>query len=129
MPWVEIFVVFAVSHLFGDFVLQTEWQAQNKKGGLTDPRARAALLSHVATYTLAFVPAFIWLADSLGAGVLGVAALVAGPHLVQDDGRFVDRYMVVAKHTDPRAHPGLTLAVDQTIHLVVLFLVALVASS
>jgi hypothetical protein len=27
MPWVEVFVVFFVSHLVGDFALQTEWQA------------------------------------------------------------------------------------------------------
>ncbi len=80
MPWPEIFLVFLVSHLAGDFLLQTEFQATNKYGGLgPDPVARRALLLHVLTYTLAFVPAFIWLADSLGPAVLAVAALVAGP--------------------------------------------------
>ena len=63
MPWVEVFAVFVVSHLAGDYLLQTDWQAENKRGGLGgDPVARRALLSHVTTYTLAFVPAFIWLA-------------------------------------------------------------------
>jgi hypothetical protein len=27
MPWVEIFAVFVVSHLVGDYLIQTDWQA------------------------------------------------------------------------------------------------------
>jgi hypothetical protein len=128
VPWIEIFAVFALSHLVGDFALQTEWQALHKFGGLgPDPVARRALLAHVATYTIAFVPALIWLADSLGAGVLGVAALVALPHLVQDDGRLIEAYMRGVKHTDP-SNRALLVAVDQTFHAVVLFGVALVAA-
>ena len=62
MIWVEVLVVFLVCHLVGDFALQTEWQAQHKRDGLGgDPTARRALLAHVSTYTLAFVPAFVWL--------------------------------------------------------------------
>ncbi|GAC1527494.1 MAG: hypothetical protein NVS2B6_15260 [Thermoleophilaceae bacterium] len=33
-PWVEVFVVLAVSHVVGDYALQTDWQATNKRGGL-----------------------------------------------------------------------------------------------
>src|SRR5947209_7410343 len=62
MPWVEVFVVFLVSHLVGDYMLQTEWQALNKRGALKGtPTQRRALLSHIATYTLAFVPCLVWL--------------------------------------------------------------------
>jgi hypothetical protein len=129
MPWVEIFVVFVVCHLVGDFVLQTEWQASHKHGGLFDRRRRGALVSHIAIYTMAFVPAFVWLWDSLGAGVLGVAALVAGPHLVQDDGTLIDDFILRVKRTDPNEHPALAVAVDQSFHVVVLFLTALVAGS
>ena len=58
MLWVEAFLLFAVSHLVGDFILQTDWQAHHKHGGLgRNPTSRRALISHVATYTLAFVPA------------------------------------------------------------------------
>ncbi len=128
MPWVQVFLVFLVCHLVGDFLLQTQWQANHKHGGLLDPRARTALVSHVATYTLAFVPAFVWLWDSLGAGVLGIAALLAVPHLIQDDGTLLDRYMVVVKRADPREHPALTVTVDQTFHVVALFLTGLVAA-
>ena len=130
MPWVEIFAVFAVCHLVGDFAFQTEWQAQNKHGGLGhDPVARRALTTHVATYTLAFVPALVWLWDSLGAGVFAVAAVVAGTHLVQDDGRLIDAYMTRVKQTSSEARPLVAVAVDQTFHAVLLFAVALVAGA
>lgn len=126
MEWTEAFLVFLVSHLVGDFALQTEWQARHKRGGLgSDPTARRALLAHVITYTLAFVPAFAWLWDDLGAGVFAAAALVFGTHLVQDDGRLIDRYAVYVKRTDPRGHPTVMVAVDQTLHIVVLFGLAL----
>jgi hypothetical protein len=129
VPWVEIFAVFIVSHLVGDFVLQTEWQAQHKHGGLRDPRCRGALLAHVLSYTLAFVPAFVWLVDSLGAGVGWLAALIALPHLVQDDGFLIDRFMLTVKRADPKENRALTITVDQVFHVVALFLTALVAAS
>ena len=34
MEWAEITIVFWVSHLAGDFLLQTDWQAEHKHGGL-----------------------------------------------------------------------------------------------
>jgi hypothetical protein len=119
-------VVFFVSHLVGDFGLQTEWQATNKAGGLgPDPVARRALLSHIATYTLAFVPALVWLADDIGAGAaLGTAALIALPHLVQDDGRLVQAYVVRVKRSDPAQNPTVAVMVDQTFHMVALLLLA-----
>ena len=67
MPWVEVFAAFVVCHLVGDYLLQTDWQALHKRGGLgSDPVSRRALVSHIVTYTLAFVPALIWLADDIG---------------------------------------------------------------
>jgi hypothetical protein len=129
VPWVEIFAVFVVSHLVGDFVLQTDWQARNKRGGLgADPVARRALVSHVATYTLAFVPGFVWLADEVGAAVLAVAALVALPHLVQDDGRLLTSYIRVTKRSAVDEGDFVFVAVDQSFHVLTLFLVSLVAS-
>lgn len=130
MPWPEVFIVFFVAHLTGDFVLQTQWQAANKAGGLgPSVRARRALLAHLVTYTLAFVPALVWLWDSLGPGALGVAALIAGPHLVQDDGRLRDAYIRSVKHMSPEEYPGIALAVDQSMHILALFGVALVAGT
>src|ERR671922_2209980 len=125
MPWVEVFAAFVVCHLVGDYLLQTDWQALNKRGGLgSDPQARRALVSHVISYTLAFVPALIWVADDIGAWAVGAAALIGGPHLVQDDGRLLTIYMLRAKHTDPRAHPGVAGAAPQTLPLLAPFLPA-----
>ena len=74
------------------------------------------LLTHVLTYTLTFVPAFIWLSGSLGAWVLGVAALIAVPHLVQDDGRLLERWIDVVKHSDDIERGGwLFTAIDQSL--------------
>jgi Protein of unknown function (DUF3307) len=129
MEWTEIFGVLVVSHLAGDFLLQTEWQARHKRGGLgPDPVARRALVSHVLVYGLAFVPAFVWLAGEIGAAVLGVAALILLPHLVQDDGRAVSAYMSAVKRTEAEHDDPLFVIVDQSFHLIALFLVALVAS-
>jgi hypothetical protein len=129
MEWTEIFGVLAVSHLAGDFLLQTEWQARHKRGGLgPDPVARRALVSHVLVYGLAFVPAFVWLGGEIGAAVLGVAALILLPHLVQDDGRAVSAYMSAVKQTRAGHDDPLFVVVDQSFHLIALFLVALVAS-
>lgn len=130
VPWVEVFSVFVVCHLTGDYLLQTDWQAANKIGGLgSDPLARRALLAHIAVYTLAFVPAFIWLADDLRTSVLLVVAGVALPHLVQDDGRLLDLYLRRVKRCDPETMPGVRAAVDQAFHILVLFTVAVIAGS
>jgi hypothetical protein len=124
-----VFAVFLICHLVGDYLLQTDWQARNKPGGLTgSPEMRRALFSHIATYTLAFVPAFIWLWGSLGGWVFGLAAVIAIPHLIQDDGRLLAGYSIRVKKADLNANPALAAALDQSFHLVVLFLTALLAA-
>ena len=130
MPWVEVMVVFAVSHCVGDYLFQTEWQALHKRGGLSGtPEMRRALISHVFTYTLAFVPSLIWLWDSDRAGVFAVAALIAIPHLIQDDGTLLYEYAKRFKHADIRENPSLGAAVDQSFHVLTLFAIALIAGS
>lgn len=126
MPWVEVFAVFLVCHLVGDYMLQTEWQAVNKAGGLTGSREmRRALFSHIATYTLSFVPALIWLWSSIGPWVFGVAAVIAVPHLIQDDGRLLADYSIRVKKADLATNPPLAAALDQSFHILALFLTAL----
>jgi hypothetical protein len=120
---VEIFVVLFVSHLVGDYLLQTDWQAMNKRGGLgSDPVAQRALVSHVVGYTAAYVPAAVWLGDDLRPG--GVAAFLAAiflPHLIQDDGRLLSVYIKRVKGAGAEANPAIFTAVDQSLHLIVLF--------
>jgi hypothetical protein len=130
MGWVAVLVAFVVSHMVGDYLFQTDWQARNKHGGLTRPGVpRRALASHVATYTLAYVPALIWLADDLGLAVLGAALLIGVPHFIQDDGRLIGRYMARVKHLEFGANPAVDRAVDQSFHVVALFLLALLVGS
>ncbi|HEY6731751.1 MAG TPA: DUF3307 domain-containing protein [Solirubrobacterales bacterium] len=127
MSWVEIFLVLVVCHLVGDFLLQTDWQARWKYGGLgADSIRRRALRNHLLTYMLAFVPALIWIAGENGlGGAVFAALLIAIPHWVQDDGRLLDLYMGTVKGMSEES-PGLRVAVDQSFHVVVLFLTALI---
>ena len=127
MSWVEILAVFFVSHAVGDYLLQTDWQATNKRGGLgSDPERRRALFSHVATYTLAFVPAGIWLHD-IGAGGLGLLAVgIFVPHLVQDDGRLLTMYILRVKGTGAATNQPIFTQVDQSFHFVILFATSLI---
>jgi hypothetical protein len=131
MAWVEIFAVFFVCHLVGDYLLQTDWQARHKRGGLgRDPVARRALVSHITSYTLAFVPALVWIGDEIGAlEAVGLAALVAVPHMVQDDGRLLSRYIRLVKGEDALEERSVVATADQSFHFVALFLTALLAAS
>jgi hypothetical protein len=131
VAWVEIFAAFFVSHLVGDYLLQTDWQARNKPNGLgRDPVARRALLSHIASYTLAFVPALIWIGDEIEApAAVGIGALIAAPHLIQDDGRLIKAYIGRVKGDAALTERSVAAAVDQTFHILALLLTALLAAS
>lgn len=129
--WAELTIVFWISHLVGDFLLQTDWQAAHKYGGLgRDARPRAALLSHVGIYTLCFVPALIWVAGDIGAlAAAGLAAVIFLPHLVIDDGRLLRAYMLRVKRCPDPPPTGLTASVDQSLHLICLWATALLAAA
>lgn len=118
--------MFVVSHLVGDFLLQTDWQARNKAGGLSaEPLNRRALVSHVRIYMAAFVPALVWIGietDFLWAIVIGLA--IAIPHLIQDDRRLLWAYMARVKGLTETSS-GLGVAVDQSFHVLFLFATAL----
>ena len=125
MNWVSVFASFLVAHMVGDYLFQTDWQARHKRGGLSGGVAFRALVSHVTTYTLAFAPALIWIGDELDAGwALLAAALIFLPHLIVDDGRVVRLYLAHVKRA-PGFDVGLAASVDQSLHVLSLFLVAI----
>ena len=128
MAWVEIFAVLVVSHALGDYLLQTDWQAMNKRGGLGgDSVAQRALVSHVVSYTAAYVPAAIWLGSDLPpVGVAVFLAAIFFPHLIQDDGRLLGVYIRRVKGPGAASNPAIVTTVDQSLHLIVLFATALV---
>lgn len=126
MNWTEVFAVFVVCHLVGDFLLQTDWQASHKWGGLGgDPVRRRALFAHTLTYTAAFLPALAWIGlETDAAWAVLIGFVVAVPHLIQDDGRLLDAYMATVKGLS-QSSSGLRVAVDQAFHVVCLFGTAL----
>ena len=129
MTWVDVLAVFLVAHMVGDYLLQTDWQARHKRGGLSGGVALRALSTHVATYTLAFVPALIWIGDELDAAWAVIAGvLVALPHLVIDDGRLVRAYLAHVKRA-PGFDISLAASVDQSFHVLSLCLVALLVGA
>ena len=130
MAWVEVFAVFVVCHLVGDYLLQTDWQAKHKRGGLgRDREARRALASHILTYTIAYVPAFVWLAGEIGTTLIPVVALIAIPHWIQDDGRLLGLYIQKVKGVEAAGSNSVAAAVDQSFHFLVLLATALLATS
>jgi hypothetical protein len=129
MSWPPVFAAFLVCHLAGDLLLQTEWQALTKVRGFGDPEGRRALMLHVSTYILPYLPALVWVAEDRGLGrALLVAALIAVPHVFVDDGRFVGLWLRQVKHS-PDPAPSLRLMVDQSFHVVCLLGVAVLAAA
>jgi hypothetical protein len=127
--WEEVFAVFVVCHLTGDFLLQTDWQALHKRGGLSRNReARRALLSHVTVYTLTFAPAIAWIVANTSALAIGLAAVIFIPHLIQDDARALIAWNRRVKKSSPPPGDPVYMAIDQSFHLVVLFGTALLAT-
>ena len=57
--------------------------------------------------------------------MIGLAALIAIPHLIQDDGRLLTAYARVFKKADLDANPALGATLDQAFHFLALFLTAL----
>jgi hypothetical protein len=130
MTWAAVFLALFLSHIAGDFLLQTEWQALNKAGGLgRSKESRRALRNHALTYTAAYVPALVWISGERGdALAIVLALLVTLPHMIVDDGRLLRLWLHQVKHT-PDPAPGLVIMVDQSWHLVMLLPVALLAAS
>ena len=128
MSWPAAMLAPLVSHAVGDVLLQTESQAVAKAGGLSDPAARLALGRHVAVYTLALVPALVWIGRQTSAvRAVAVGALVAILHLLVDDGRLVRAWLRYVKRA-PASALVPTIAVDESFHLVCSFGAALVAA-
>jgi hypothetical protein len=126
LSWSDVLATFIVCHAIGDYLLQTDWQALHKRGGLSGDRlARRALVTHVSTYTAAFLPALAWIGGRRRLAIaLRTGALIGIPHLVQDDGRLLSQYAKRVKGLDVREQPNVGMWVDQSFHLVALFLAA-----
>ena len=105
-------------------------QLAHKRRGLSnDSLSRRALFAHVTTYTLAFVPAFIWIGSELDpVWAIVSAVLIYVPHLVIDDGRLVAQYLKSVKRVDG-LNLSLAASVDQSFHVLSLWLVAMLVGA
>jgi hypothetical protein len=127
VSWVAALDVFIVCHLVGAFLFQTDWQARYKDHGLGgDPVRRRALVTHVATYMLAFLPALVWIGlETEPWRAIVIAVVIAIPHQIQDDRRLLDIWMRTVKGPGSLDSPGPAIAVDQSFHAAALFGTAL----
>ena len=129
LGWPAVLLSLLASHLAGDVLMQTEWQAVNKAGGLRESRSRKALLAHVIAYTASFSPAFVWIGRRTSIQrALMVGGAVAIPHLLVDDGRLVEVWLREVKRADEPS-PALAVAVDQSFHVICLLGAALLAAA
>jgi hypothetical protein len=131
VSWPALFGVFLLSHLVGDFALQTDWQASEKAHGLigSGGENRRALMRHGLSYTAAFIPALVWIGvESSPGAAIGAAALVLIPHLIVDDGLLVGWWIRHVKHVNGPPTTVVRLGVDQSAHVLALAAVALLVT-
>jgi len=102
-----------VAHLIGDFILQNEWMAGNKK------RSSVVCLVHVLVYLLPFLLCNLEWWQIVMIGV---------QHFVQDRTGFVLWWVRVYKRVHPDNLEQLPLYVDQAFHLLWIQIVILLGS-
>lgn len=99
-----------VAHLVGDYLLQNDWMAQNKK-------ARSwPCFVHVAIYTLIVAIFTGW--------PLAILGVVFVTHFIQDRTRLVNFYMAAIgqdRFAEPPMAPWSLIVVDNVLHIVVLY--------
>ena len=103
---------YLIGHLVGDYLLQTDWQAGNKKSpGLI---GWLACLSHCLVWTLSVLLFTGW-------WNLNLAILVFLSHLVLDRTKFIAWYVRIVKKSRDQ---WLNIICDNALHLVFLWLIA-----
>jgi hypothetical protein len=102
---------FLVAHMVGDFLLQTDWMAKNKK------RSFFACTIHVFLYMMPFL--FLGL-------MWWQLLIIALQHWIQDKTTFVNWYMAKTgsvEFANPPFSPWSVFVVDATFHLLTIAIV------
>jgi hypothetical protein len=109
--------------LLGDWLLQTEWQAANKRHNWR------AMLSHVVVYHIVALAVLVVRFGFQNVYVYGVVGILAVSHAFLDRGWPVAWLMRKLRiSVDRTPERWLTLVVDQSIHILLLGLASLVLS-
>ncbi len=116
---VSLFDWLLVSHLIGDFLIQTDQMAERKT------RQWSWMLAHVGIYTVLVTPVVViyaWTHHSPAWLVLSVLLFLTGSHILLDRRSFTVWWMrLVGISPNP---PWLPVAVDQVFHILTLAIVA-----
>ena len=119
-----IFESLFLAHLVGDWLLQNEWQAVNKR------KRWQALISHVVIYHMVVLAVLVLRFGFQNANVYIAVAFLAVTHAILDLRRPVEWFIRTFRLSANRdLDLWLVIVVDQSIHLVLLGLTALYLSS
>jgi hypothetical protein len=111
----SLFDTLLIAHLLGDWILQTEWQAQNKERGW------GALLGHVVVYHLFVLGGCLLYLDAENPIVYVVVILLAVSHLILDRRHVTIKLMsVLHRQRNGPAEQWLVVAFDQAVHITLL---------
>lgn len=102
-----------IGHLVGDFLLQNDYVAENKK------KSTLICLLHVLLYS-----GMVWAATSWPWWAMGIVAVT---HFIQDRTPIITWYMKLIgqeKFMGPPLGPWSIIVVDQVFHLLTLFIIA-----
>lgn len=104
-----------VSHLAGDWLLQTEWQAQNKA------TSWRAMLTHIVIYHAVMLVALIALVGADEPRIYVVIVFLAITHLFMDRQWPVARLMSFLRLSVERTpERWFSIAIDQVLHIILL---------
>jgi len=105
-----------VGHLFGDFLLQTDWMAKSKT---SDSRVCVA---HCASYTLGVCLFALWLP-------IWAMAVIFATHFAIDRWRLARVFMKWTDHEEFATgglSPWSIIVTDQVLHLIILYVIGIV---
>lgn len=117
-----IFNWFLVGHLLGDWVLQSDWMAQNKRKSLFTK----ACFTHVTVYTIVLTLVLLAVQTLSLTTLVACSLFVFVTHWLVDATSLVDLTM---KTCGQSSVPFLRIMVDQTFHLVTLGVLASILPS
>jgi hypothetical protein len=119
----SLFDKLLVAHLVGDLLLQTEWQALNKKHN------NRALISHIAIYSAVMLGVLVMDLGYQNLYIYLVVGMLAISHAILDRTHLVTRYMKTFRLVvERKPEPFLVIAVDQVFHILLLAVAAGVLS-
>lgn len=116
----EILIILFI-HFLGDFVFQTQWQAENKS------KSNLALLYHVSTYTACWFTPMLFLFYNNGFNLIGAICLSFVFCVISFICHFITDYFTSRLNSrlwaDKRIHDFfVSIGWDQTMHFIQLFL-------